>query len=231
MLLDGGHRSACVLRIWRATAQDQGGARTDLPTWSTRGRPLGFVTADSGEADQMTNPAAQGKKEHFCAVRGVPRPCDPPASMRPPTILRTTIRRGATTPLRPLSALPRPIPPPTQVLCVRAVHHTAPRLNTASPPKAKQCPSCGSHLAPSASPCPSCKALVPIPSDVSYYALFDLVPPASDVKHQLTQLEGGGYVLDVRDLRMRYLKRQQGCHPDSYTGQGKVGVRPILFHT
>lgn len=192
----------------------------------------------------MTNPTERfspKQREHFtllyftASMHGVRRPqadhIHSPFTMRPPTILRTTIRHRTLTHLRSLSAIPRRIPQSTPVPSVRAIHHTAIRLNTASTPKAKQCPSCGSQLAPSASPCPSCKALVPIPSDVSYYALFDLVPPAAEVKHELTQLEGGGYVLDVRDLRMKYLKRQQGCHPDSYTGQGKVGLRPILFHT
>ncbi|GHJ86012.1 hypothetical protein NliqN6_2414 [Naganishia liquefaciens] len=141
--------------------------------------------------------------------------------MRPP-ILRTPVRQRIAAPLRSLAFAPRRIPHPRPIPSDRSIHHTAVRLNAVTSPKAKQCPSCSSHLAPSASPCPTCKSLVPIPSDVSYYALFDLVPPASDVKHELSQLEGGGYVVDVRDLRMRYLKRQQGCHPDSYTGQGKI---------
>lgn len=78
---------------------------------------------------------------------------------------------------------------------------------------------------------------MPIPSDVSYYALFELTPSSSAspssaslsnqqrIQRELKELEGGGYVLDVRDLRTRFFKRQQGCHPDSYTGQGKVGAK------
>lgn len=102
----------------------------------------------------------------------------------------------------------------------------------------KQCPTCRAHLPLAVSPCPNCAALVPIPTDVSYYSLFDLTPrsPAADsaggqsnqerIRKELSALEGGGYVLDTRDLRSRFFKRQQGCHPDSYTGQGKVG--PLL---
>jgi hypothetical protein len=145
--------------------------------------------------------------------------------MRPTTLVRTTLRRQSISSIRVLTPGARPIPRPQPIPPIRQIHQTAIRLN-ATPQKPKQCPSCGSHLAPAASPCPSCKALVPIPSDVSYYALFDLVPSGSTVEEGLTRMEGGGYVLDVRDLRMRYLKRQQGCHPDSYTGQGKVSPWP-----
>lgn len=107
----------------------------------------------------------------------------------------------------------------------------------------KKCPHCSSLLPLAASPCPKCSQLVPIPSEVSYYSLFDLTPSPSSssgaeetgpvsnqerIKRDLQRLEGGGYVLDVRDLRTRFFKRQQGCHPDSFTGQGKVSFRPVL---
>lgn len=32
-------------------------------------------------------------------------------------------------------------------------------------------------------------------------------------------MRGGGFDIDTKDLRMRFLKRQQGVHPDSYSGQ------------
>lgn len=97
----------------------------------------------------------------------------------------------------------------------------------------KTCPHCNTSLPLAASPCPKCAQLVPIPADVSYYSLFDLTPsttassstPHSNqerIQQELRTLEGGGYVLDLRDLRTRFFKRQQGCHPDSFTGQGKV---------
>lgn len=142
--------------------------------------------------------------------------------MRPATLLRTTLRSQRISSFRALTPAARRIPRTLSIPAIRQIHQTAIRLNAATPQKPKQCPSCGSHLAPATSPCPSCKSLVPIPSDVSYYALFDLVPPGTTVEEGLKGMDGGGYVLDVRDLRMRYLKRQQGCHPDSYTGQGKV---------
>ncbi|KAJ9107390.1 hypothetical protein QFC21_000840 [Naganishia friedmannii] len=104
---------------------------------------------------------------------------------------------------------------------------------TARSTTTKVCPSCQARLPAAASPCPECKSLVRIPSTVSYYALFGLaeeplpeqaisVTNEELAQQELRQLEGGGYVLDVRDLRSRYLRRQQGCHPDSYTGQGKI---------
>jgi molecular chaperone HscB len=104
--------------------------------------------------------------------------------------------------------------------------------------RTKQCPTCTTPLPLSTSPCPKCATLVPIPTDVSYYSLFDLTPASSSTdpagesaqertRRELRALEGGGYVLDTRDLRSRFFKRQQGCHPDSYTGQGKVSRPPI----
>jgi hypothetical protein len=96
----------------------------------------------------------------------------------------------------------------------------------------KTCPHCETRLPLAASPCPKCSQLVPIPANVSYYSLFDLTPPTTAdspspstqerIKQDLKTLPGGGYVLDLRDLRTRFFKRQQGCHPDSFTGQGKV---------
>lgn len=232
MLLDWRHHDGDGERICATT---DGGATSDIRTRSTRRKgsltPRGFVMPDSGHArrsDDESEDFVQPAFQHFCMATTIGLflflPCQSTSSMRPSTLLRTSLLRQAITPLRnSIPASPR-IPRPAATSSIRHIRHSAVRLD-ATPPKAKQCPSCGSHLSPAASPCPSCKSLVPIPSDVSYYALFDLVPPGSSVQHELTQMEGGGYVLDGRDLRTRYLKRQQGCHPDSYTGQGKVRRR------
>lgn len=129
-------------------------------------------------------------------------------------------------------------PSPSSIPAHRHFSHTPPK-STAFAQTArsttKVCPSCQARLPAAASPCPECKSLVRIPSNVSYYALFGLADeplPEEAIsatneelaQQELRQLQGGGYVLDVRDLRSRYLRRQQGCHPDSYTGQGKVSM-------
>lgn len=43
-----------------------------------------------------------------------------------------------------------------------------------------------------------------------------------DLKEALAEIKGGGYDLEPRSIRMTFLKRQQGIHPDSFAGAGEV---------
>jgi len=57
--------------------------------------------------------------------------------------------------------------------------------------------------------------------------LFDLTTPLSSRpdaelnRKEVQALDGGGFDVDPKDLRTRFLKRQQSVHPDSYTSQGE----------
>jgi hypothetical protein len=112
---------------------------------------------------------------------------------------------------------------------IPTIQRTAHSTTTPAQPT-KSCPSCHDSIPLSASPCPnpSCRQLQPIPSNLTYYALFDLSTPLSSRPDkdlnckEIQALDGGGFDIDPKDLRMRFLKRQQSVHPDSYSSQGEV---------
>lgn len=65
---------------------------------------------------------------------------------------------------------------------------------------------------------------MPIPSELDCFAVFELGEGSLDagVAQYLKQLPGGGFDIDVRDLRSKFLKRQQGVHPDSFSAAEDV---------
>lgn len=85
----------------------------------------------------------------------------------------------------------------------------------------RQCPSCSASLPTRLPTCPNCFHIEPLPPTVSYFELFDLPSDAS------------AFRVDTRDLRARFLHAQRLCHPDVWSGKGKVrcisSFRPFLI--
>lgn len=88
----------------------------------------------------------------------------------------------------------------------------------------KACPKCGQLQPIEVTPCSNCRTPIPFPPDLLYHALFGLVPESlleKPPKEILAGLPGGGFDIVPRDVRLRFLKCQQGIHPDSFAGAGE----------
>ncbi len=133
---------------------------------------------------------------------------------------------------------------PTRRLLSTSFPRLRPAGNTstdASPPSGptRLCPACNAAVPLAASPCPHCRALLAIPAQLTHHALFGLCEPSASEDagagaersgvDELRALPGGGFEVDARELRARFLRRQQGVHPDSFASQGEVGGRAVML--
>lgn len=76
----------------------------------------------------------------------------------------------------------------------------------------RTCPSCSTPLPTALPTCPKCQYISPLPSSMSYFQYFNL--PDVDSSNP--------YVVDLSDLRRRYLRTQRVCHPDIWSQKGEV---------
>lgn len=108
----------------------------------------------------------------------------------------------------------------------------------------KRCPKCSTALPLAVSPCPQCRTLVPIPSELDCFTVFELGSSSGEeassssssssdagVTQHLKSLPGGGFDIDVRDLRSKFLKRQQSVHPDSFSAAEDVSILGTRYRT